>query len=167
VQASESAAAHYATYADYQADIDQLNPNDPDQAAQITQLEKERAADLKWIREQDPWWAKKYAEDRNYGQADRYAQIVYNQTKIMVNDLWDQGKNTPASDAIMSAIATYEDYMSDIKGVTGSTNAEDAQKRLWRQQLATDLESIAVKSENARVFIENVLQRTPDMQSEK
>jgi hypothetical protein len=108
-------------------------------------------------------WAKKYNETHNYSQTDAYAQIAYNQTKLMVDDLKESGRATPASSAIRSAIYTYEDYMSDIKGITGSTNAEDAQKRLWKTQLADDLQGIADGNPNAKVFIDNVLYRTPEM----
>lgn len=167
VLTSKVAAQHYATYDDYQRDIDALDPNDPEQSKQINQLTKDRSADLQWLRDNNPMWNKKYNEDRNFAQQDAYAQIAYNQTKIMVDDLKAQGADTPASRAIRSAIYTYEDYMSDIKGVTGSTNAEDAQKRLWKQQLAADLQSIAEGDPNAKVFIENVLYRTPEMTGDR
>jgi hypothetical protein len=57
--------------------------------------------------------------------------------------------------------------MSDIKAITGTTTAEDNQKRLWRQQLAADLELIGSEDENAKVFIQNVLYRTPDMAGDR
>ena len=160
---SKVQAQHYATYDDYQRDIDMLDPNVPEQLSQITDLNSQRQVDLKWLRDNNPMWAKKYNETHNYSQTDAYAQIAYNQTKLMVDDLKESGRATPASSAIRSAIYTYEDYMSDIKGITGSTNAEDAQKRLWKTQLADDLQGIADGNPNAKVFIDNVLYRTPEM----
>jgi hypothetical protein len=164
---STSQAAHYATYDDYQKDIDRLDPNNPNDAKQITYLTKQRSADLKKIQQDDPWWAAKYASSHNWEQQDNNAQAAYNQTKIMVDDLKSRGADTPASRAIRSAIYTYEDYMSDIKAITGTTNAEDSQKRLWRQQLAADLEAIGGEDANAKVFIQNVLYRTPDMAGDR
>jgi len=167
VLVSKTQAQHYSTYDDYQRDIDKLDPNVPEQLAQIGELDKQRRADLKWLRDNNPMWQKKYNETHNSGQQDSYAQIVYNQTRIMVDDLKSRGVDTPASRAIRSAILTYEDYMSDIKGITGSTNAEDAQKRAWKSQLAADLQTIADRDPNAKTFIDNVLYRTPEMGGER
>lgn len=167
VLVSKAQAQHYGTYDDYQRDIDQLDPNVPEQLAQIGVLNEQRRADLKWLRDNNPMWQKKYSETHNSGQQDSYAQTVYNQTRIMVDDLKSRGLDTDASRAIRSAILTYEDYMSDIKGITGSTNAEDAQKRLWESQRDADLQKIAASNPNAKTFIDNVLYRTPEMGGER
>jgi hypothetical protein len=150
---------YYSTYDDYQADIDQLNPADPAQAEQIKLLSEQRKADLDWMKDNNPSLGTALSQDQNWALQDTYASSAFNDTKTMVNTLWDEGKNTPASDAIMSVIATYEDYATDIKSITGSTNAEDTQKRQWRAQLEADLAGIGNGDPNAEVFIDRVLKR--------
>jgi hypothetical protein len=154
---------YMATLADYRKDIDQLDPRIEEDRKRITELEEMRSEDVKWLENQDPFWAQNRAENANRSQATNYAQTMYSEAKQMVNDLKNQGKADDISSSIRSAIYTYEDYMTDIKMITGNTEAEREMKRQLRYEMERDLESIASRNENVKSFIENVLYWEPEV----
>lgn len=153
---------YMATLADYRKDIDALDPRIEDDRKRISQLESDRSDDINWLERQDPYWAQNRAENSNRAQAENYAMTMYAEAKIMVNELKESGQATDVSSSIRSAIYTYEDYMTDIKMITGNTEAERDQKRQLRYEMERDLQSIAERNENVKSFIENVLYWEPE-----
>ncbi len=160
---SKTRSRHYATYDDFQRDIDALDAGTEEGRAAIRALEDRRKFVLDWLADGDPFWKKSKAESSDWDSLQVYAEIALRDTRTMVNDLKERGANTPESDAIRSAIYTFEDYMVDIRAIEGSTTAEDEYKSSLYTQLTADLEGVASRSPNARVFVDNVLYRTPEM----
>lgn len=150
-----------ATKADYKKDIDQLDPLNPEDRKKINELKDQQSDDIKWLESQDPFWAQNRAENGNFAQIENYAATMYAEAKNMVNDLKESGNATDVSSSIRSAIYTYEDYMTDIKMISGSTKAENDLKRQLRYEMERDLNSIATRNENVKSFIENVLYWEP------
>ena len=153
---------YMATLADYRKDIEQLDPRIEEDRKRISQLESDRADDINWLENQDVYWAQNRAENSNRAQAENYAMTMYVEAKVMVNDLKESGQANEVSSSIRSAIYTYEDYMTDIKMITGNTEAERDQKRQLRYEMERDLEEIAKRNDNVRSFIERVLYWEPE-----
>jgi hypothetical protein len=158
---------YYATIADYQRDIDALDPRDPDQYSRIKDLEADRSVDLEGIRTSNPYLDLKLAENNNWGERDVVAERALTQTKRMVDELFD---STPKADwngspaqAIRNAIYTYIDYASEIKMTVGADDASEYKRRMLRLDLEADLNGIAEASPNAKLFIRNVLMSDPDI----
>jgi uncharacterized protein YgiM (DUF1202 family) len=154
---------YMATLADYRKDIDLLDPRNDEDRKRITELEEQRSEDVKWLESIDPFWAQNRAENSNRMQAENYAKTMYTEAKQMVNELKETGKANDVSSSIRSAIYTYEDYMTDIKMITGNTEAERDEKRQLRFEMERDLQIIAERNENVKSFIENVLYWEPDV----
>ncbi len=153
---------YMATLADYRKDIDALDPRVEADRKRISDLEDMRADDVNWLESQDPYWAQNRAENSNRMQATNYASTIYAEAKVMVNELKESGKATDVSSSIRSAIYTYEDYMTDIRMITGSTEAERDLKRQLRYEMERDLETVAARNENVRSFVERVLYWEPE-----
>lgn len=159
---------HYATIADYQADIEALDPRDPEQYRQINQLEDQRAADLELIRQENHWWKLKYEQTRNFNESQGTAEFALVSTKKMVDELYDstpeeEWQGSPAQ-AIRNVILTYLDYQSEINSITGQTDEENLRKRTLRFELRRDLELFADENPNAKLFITTVLYRDPGLE---
>jgi hypothetical protein len=159
---------HYATIADYQADIESLDPRDPEQYRQINQLEDQRAADLELIRQENHWWKLKYEQTRNFNEGQGTAEFALVSTKKMVDELYDstpeeEWQGSPAQ-AIRNVILTYLDYQSEINSITGQTDEENLRKRTLRFELRKDLELFADENPNAKLFITTVLYRDPGLE---
>ena len=163
VSTSIAKSSYFATIADYDADIRKLDPNNPIQAKQIKQLEDSKSADLKYLRNQDPMLAKALAEGSSFDTAAQYAQIAFNDTSSLVHWMADNGRETPVSLAMRQVIDTFNDYASDIKAITGRTDAENTEKKSLRMSLRADLEVLANRNPNVRVFVDNVLSSLPEM----
>lgn len=161
VLASKAEFEYFATIDDYAQDIEQIDPTTDDGRKMISELEKQRKADLDFIRASNPWLDDKTPD---WGALDRKANDAYQLTRKMVVDLEESGKATEVSSAIYSAILTYEDYMTEIKMITGTTNADDQKKRVLRYALQKDLNYLSDENENVRQFVKSVLNRTPDME---
>lgn len=159
---------HYATIADYQADIEALDPRDPEQYRRINQLEDERSAVLEMIRDENHWWKLKYEQTRNFTEAQGTAEFALISTKKMVDELYDstpdeEWQGSPAQ-AIRNVILTYIDYQSEINSITGQTDEENLRKRTLRFELRKDLEFLAGENPNAKLFITTVLYRDPGLE---
>lgn len=163
VSTSIAKSSYFATIADYDTDIRKLDPNNPTQAKQIKQLEDSKSADLKYLRNQDPMLAKALAEGSSFDTAAQYAQIAFNDTSSLVHWMADSGRETPVSLAMRQVIDTFNDYASDIKAITGRTDAENTEKKSLRMSLRADLEVLANRNPNVRVFVDNVLSSLPEM----
>ena len=158
---------HYATIADYQRDIDALDPRDPEQYKQIRQLESDRSADLEYNRTQNPYWDMKYTQTRNFGDNQRNAERALTQTKRMVDELYEstpeaEWKGSPAQ-AIRNAILTYMDYANEIRATSGTDTDSEMKRRYLRIGLQEDLDYLASLNPNAKLFIRNVLMADPDV----
>lgn len=165
--AAQGEFQYYATIADYQRDIDALDPRDPEQYRRIRELEEQRSADLEGVRTSNPYLDLKLAENSNWGERDVVAERALTQTKRMVDELFestprDDWNGSPAQ-AIRNAIYTYIDYASEIKMTVGADDASEYKRRMLRLDLETDLEGIAASSPNAKLFIRNVLMSDPDI----
>lgn len=158
---------YYATIADYQRDIDALDPRDPDQYSRIKELESQRSIDLEGVRTSNPYLDLKLAENNNWGERDVVAERALTQTKRMVDELFDstpkaEWNGSPAQ-AIRNAIYTYIDYASEIRMTVGADNDSEMKRRMLRLDLEDDLNGIAEASPNAKLFIRNVLMSDPDI----
>ena len=158
---------YYATIADYQRDIDALDPRDPDQYSRIKELESQRSIDLEGVRTSNPYLDLKLAENNNWGERDVVAERALTQTKRMVDELFDstpkaEWNGSPAQ-AIRNAIYTYIDYASEIRMTVGADNDSEMKRRMLRLDLEDDLNGIAEASPNAKLFIRNVLMSDPDL----
>lgn len=158
---------YYATIADYQRDIDALDPRDPDQYSQIKELESQRSIDLEGIRTSNPYLDLKLAENNNWGERDVVAERALTQTKRMVDELFEstpkaEWNGSPAQ-AIRNAIYTYIDYASEIRMTVGADDDSEMKRRMLRLDLEDDLNGIAEASPNAKLFIRNVLMSDPDI----
>ncbi len=158
---------YYATIADYQRDIDALDPRDPDQYSRIKDLEADRSVDLEGIRSSNPYLDLKLAENNNWGERDVVAERALTQTKRMVDELFDSTSkadwNGSPAQAIRNAIYTYIDYASEIRMTVGADDASEYKRRMLRLDLEADLNGIAEASPNAKLFIRNVLMSDPDI----
>ena len=158
---------YYATIADYQRDIDALDPRDPDQYSRIKDLEADRSVDLEGIRSSNPYLDLKLAENNNWGERDVVAERALTQTKRMVDELFDSTSkadwNGSPAQAIRNAIYTYIDYASEIRMTVGADDASEYKRRILRLDLEADLDGIAEASPNAKLFIRNVLMSDPDI----
>jgi hypothetical protein len=158
---------YYATIADYQRDIDALDPRDPDQYSRIKDLEADRSVDLEGIRSSNPYLDLKLAENNNWGERDVVAERALTQTKRMVDELFDSTSkadwNGSPAQAIRNAIYTYIDYASEIRMTVGADDASEYKRRILRLDLEADLNGIAEASPNAKLFIRNVLMSDPDI----
>lgn len=158
---------HYATINDYQGDIDALDPRDPEQYTRIKDLEEQRAADLEYIRTQNPYWDMKYTQTRNFGDNQRNAERALTQTKRMVDELYEstpksEWQGSPAQ-AIRNAIYTYVDYANEIRASSGSDTDSELKRRYLRISLEEDMNFLASQNPNAKLFIRNVLMADPDI----
>ena len=158
---------HYATIADYQRDIDALDPRDPEQYSQIRDLEEQRSADLEYNRTQNPFWDMKYTQTRNFGDNQRNAERSLTQTKRMVDELFEstpeaEWDGSPAQ-AIRNAIYTYIDYANEIRATSGSDTDSEMKRRYLRIGLQEDMDYLASLNPNAKLFIRNVLMADPDV----
>ena len=158
---------YYATIADYQRDIDALDPRDPEQYSRIKDLEADRSVDLEGIRTSNPYLDLKLAENNNWGERDVVAERALTQTKRMVDELFDSTSkadwNGSPAQAIRNAIYTYIDYASEIRMTVGADDDSEMKRRLLRLDLEADLNGIAEASPNAKLFIRNVLMSDPDI----
>lgn len=158
---------HYATINDYQRDIDALDPRDPEQYTQIKDLEDQRAADLEYIRTQNPYWDMKYTQTRNFGDNQRNAERALTQTKRMVDELYESTPKAEwqgsAAQAIRNAIYTYIDYANEIRASSGSDTDSELKRRYLRISLEEDMNLLASQNPNAQLFIRNVLMADPDI----
>jgi hypothetical protein len=158
---------YYATIADYQRDIDALDPRDPEQYSRIKDLEADRSVDLEGIRSSNPYLDLKLAENNNWGERDVVAERALTQTKRMVDELFDSTSkadwNGSPAQAIRNAIYTYIDYASEIRMTVGADDDSEMKRRLLRLDLEADLNGIAEASPNAKLFIRNVLMSDPDI----
>jgi len=107
--------------------------------------------------------AKALAEGSSFDTAAQYAQIAFNDTSSLVHWMADNGRETPVSLAMRQVIDTFNDYASDIKAITGRTDAENTEKKSLRMSLRADLEVLANRNPNVRVFVDNVLSSLPEM----
>lgn len=158
---------HYATIADYQRDIDALDPRDPEQYKMIRDLEEQRSADLEYNRTQNPYWDMKYTQTRNFGDNQRNAERALTQTKRMVDELFEstsenEWEGSPAQ-AIRNAIYTYIDYANEIRATSGSDTDSEMKRRYLRIGLQEDMDYLASLNPNAKLFIRNVLMADPDI----
>jgi hypothetical protein len=165
--AAQGEFQYYATIADYQKDIDALDPRDPEQYRRIRELEDQRSVDLEGVRTSNPYLDLKLAENSNWAERDVVAERALTQTKRMVDELFestprDDWNGSPAQ-AIRNAIYTYIDYASEIKMTVGADDASEYKRRMLRLDLEADLEGIAASSPNAKLFIRNVLMSDPDI----
>lgn len=165
--AAQGEFQYYATIADYQKDIDALDPRDPEQYRRIRELEEQRSIDLEGVRTSNPYLDLKLAENSNWAERDVVAERALTQTKRMVDELFestpgDDWNGSPAQ-AIRNAIYTYIDYASEIKMTVGADDASEYKRRMLRLDLEADLEGIAAQSPNAKLFIRNVLMSDPDI----
>jgi hypothetical protein len=156
-QAARGQFKHYATISDYQDDIDLLNPLDPAERKQISELEEQKTADLKWLREEEPYWELKWAQENESASIQVYARRLLEQTTNLVEDLKTKGEDTEESRAIRSAIMTFNDYMSDYEAITGNNRADQDRKRELRMDLSLDMELVAQRNPNVELFIKNVI----------
>lgn len=161
VLASKTQFEYFATIDDYAEDIAAQDPRTSEGRAAITKLEADRKLDLETIANRNPFFLDKNSE-MNWSKKDRQAQVAFDNVKTMVSQMYKNGDATDTSTALYNAILTYEDYMADIKMITGSTNADDASKRQLRFELASDLEALAANNQNVAQFVQTVLRRTPD-----
>jgi hypothetical protein len=164
VFAAQGEFHYYATYDDYQRDIDALDPRIPEQYSQIRELQAQRSEDLKVILAQNPFTDMKM-DSRNYGARQGAAEDALPAVKRMVDDLYD---TTPkdewegsAAQAIRNSILTYLDYKTELDMITGTTAEENQRKRVLRFGMEKDLEVLGEQNANARLFIRNVLMREP------
>ena len=158
---------HYATIADYQRDIDALDPRDPEQYKMIKDLEDDRAADLEYNRTQNPYWDMKYTQTRNFGDNQRNAERALTQTKRMVDELFEstpenEWEGSPAQ-AIRNAIYTYIDYANEIRATSGSDTDSEMKRRYLRIGLQEDMDYLASLNPYAKLFIRNVRMADPDI----
>lgn len=165
--AAKGESQHYATIADYQRDIEALDPRDPEQYKQMRALEEQRSADLEWIRDANPYWDMKYTQTRNFGDNQRNAERALTQTKRMVDELYEstpeaEWKGSPAQ-AIRNAILTYVDYANEIRATSGTDTDSEMKRRYLRIGLQEDLDYLASLNPNAKLFIRNVLMADPDV----
>lgn len=158
---------YYATYEDYQRDIDALDPRIPEQYSQIRDLEEQRSADLKYIKERNPFTKVKLS-DKNYSQLAVLADEALPKVKTMVDDLF---KSTPseewegsAAQAIRNSILTYIDYKTELNMITGMTREDNQRKREIRFAMEQDFDVLSEQNLNARLFIKNVLMRNPGIE---
>jgi hypothetical protein len=156
-QAAMGQSRHYATISDYQNDIDALNPLDPAQRKQIQELEEQKAADLAGLREDDPYWELKWAEENETAAVRVYATRILESATNLVEDLKEQGKDNEESRSIRSAIMTFNDYMSEYETITGNSRADQERKRELRMDLSVDMDRISQRNPNVEVFIKNVI----------
>lgn len=161
VLASKTQFEYFATIDDYAQDIAAQDPRTSEGRAAISKLEKDRKLDLDTIANGNPFFLDKNS-DMNWSKKDRHAQVTFDKVKSMVSDMYKNGDATDTSNALYSAILTYEDYMSEIKMVTGTTNADDDTKRRLRYEMSQDLDALGAQNENVAQFVKAVLQRTPD-----
>ena len=159
---------HFATIADYQKDLSQLDARDPEQYRQIRELEDQRAADLELIRNENLWWKLKYDQTRDSMEKTGQAELAFVETKRMVDELYD---STPeeewqgsSAQAIRNVILTYIDYQTEINSVTGQSDEEVLRRRSLRFELQKDLEFLAEENPNAKLFITTVLYRDPGLE---
>lgn len=165
--AAQGEFQYFATIADYQRDIDALDPRDPEQYRRIRELEEQRSVDLEGVRTSNPYLDLKLAENGNWAERDVVAERALTQTKRMVDELFestprDDWNGSPAQ-AIRNAIYTYIDYASEIKMTVGADDSSEYKRRMLRLDLEADLEGIAASSPNAKLFIRNVLMSDPDI----
>jgi len=167
VYASYGEFQHYATIADYQRDLDLLDPRDPEQYSEIRKLEAQRSDDLALVRDRNHWWKKKYEETRNFQGKTGTAETALLATKKMVDELYDstpdeEWQGSPAQ-AIRNSILTYIDYQTEINMITGQTAEDNLKKRTLRFELQKDLEFLAEADPNAKLFIMTVLYSDPGL----
>lgn len=161
VLASKTQFEYFATIDDYAVDIAAQDPRTAEGRAEITKLEAERKLDLDTIANGNPFFLDKDAET-NWSKKDRHAQVAFDKVKAMVSEMYKNGDATETSNALYNAILTYEDYMADIRMITGTTNADDESKRQLRYEMTRDLEALAANNLNVAQFVQTVLRRTPD-----
>lgn len=166
VFAAQGEFHYYATIADYQRDIDALDPRIPEQYSQIRELQEQLAADKKFIRAQNPFLDEKL-DSRNFSAISGAAEDALPVVKQMVDELYD---TTPkeewegsAAQAIRNSILTYLDYKTELDMITGTTAEENQRKRVLRYGMEKDLEFLGEQNANARLFIRNVLMREPEL----
>lgn len=166
VFAAQGEFHYYATIADYQRDIDALDPRIPEQYSQIRELQEQLAADKKFIRAQNPFLDEKL-DSRNFRAISGAAKDALPVVKQMVDELYD---TTPkeewegsAAQAIRNSILTYLDYKTELDMITGTTAEENQRKRVLQFGMEKDLEFLGEQNANARLFIRNVLMREPEL----
>lgn len=161
VLASKTQFEYFATIDDYAQDIALQDPRTTEGRAEIARLEEARKKDLATVEAGNPFFADKNSE-KNFDKKDRHAQVAFDKVKVMVSDMYKKGEATDTSNALYSAILTYEDYMADIKMITGTTNADDQSKRELRYSLQRDLAVLGEENANVQQFVTAVLNRQPD-----
>lgn len=161
VLASKTQFEFFATIDDYAQDIARQDPRTPEGRAEIAKLEADRKKDLDTVSNGNAFFLDKNAQT-NWSMKDRHAQVAFDKVKSLVSDMYTKGDGTETSNALYSAILTYEDYMSDIRSITGTTNADDQSKRELRYSLERDLAALGGENENVQQFVTAVLNRQPD-----
>lgn len=167
--AAKGEAQHNATVADFQADLDQLDSRVPEQAERIKALEAERDALLDMNKDENPWWAKKFAETRNPVLRDQNARDGLTEVKRMVDNLRaelseEEFAKSPAY-WLSTAVYTYIDFAADIRAIEGRDRESTDRKKALQAELDGYLDYISEQSPNAELFIRNVLRSSPDIGS--
>lgn len=136
--------------------ITRLDPRDPDQKKEINRLEKAKQDNRRLNETRNPFWSTMRGKGgSDYNQA-RLAQSV-KQMEIFIESVKESDMKMPSSlVAIDDAIRVYRDFRAAISGL-GQKNVELQQKAELTYEMNRVLASIGESDENAKRFIETVL----------
>ena len=136
--------------------ITQLDPRDPEQKKQINRLERAKQEQRRLNEARNPFWSTVRGKGgSDYNQA-RLAQSV-KQMEIFIESVKESDLPMPKSlVAIDDSIRVYRDFRNAISGL-GQKKAELQQKADLTYEMNRVLASIASQDENAKNFIETVL----------